>query len=92
VSDFRICAFCKRGDWVWSGSIRNLFHYSTRRYAHAWCLLDAKGTQKEFVKLPTFVIRDLPHRELKARGLLATAQEILGNEYQAREAAKRMPP
>lgn len=37
------CAFCKKDD-----DVSRLIHYSTRRYAHAPCLVERKG--REFLQ------------------------------------------
>jgi hypothetical protein len=59
-SDYRLCAFCRQGA---SGLIK----YSTRRYAHAACLVECKGI--DFVYTLPLCPREQALAELaKAKG------------------------
>ena len=53
---YRTCPFCKEGS-------TSLIHYSTRRYAHAACLVKAKG--REFLDTLPLAPREQAVRELE---------------------------
>lgn len=42
-NDYRICSVCKKMDVVFRDGNYVLFHYSTRRYAHAACMVRKHG-------------------------------------------------
>jgi hypothetical protein len=49
---FRMCSFCKRGDFVSRDGRYQLVSYSTRRYAHWHCLVERKGLSFATANVP----------------------------------------
>jgi len=74
--DLRICAFCKGQDIVYQNGLYQLFHYATRRYAHAECLCREKG-EEGLALLPTHMLEAMPWKVLKQHGLLGAAERLL---------------
>ncbi len=66
---FNTCRFCD------SKMSDDLVKYGTRHYAHYECYLDAG---KPLDALPKWQVEKFPYFLLKDRGLLATAEAIIG--------------
>ena len=67
--EYRICQFCRGTSVVYQDGTYSLFKYGVRHYAHAPCLLTAKG-EAAFDLLPEHVLRAFPALVADKHGLL----------------------
>lgn len=84
-SPFRTCRFCGISDWVVREGKRELVSYSTRHYAHWWCLMEKKGEAFAKEHVPQWEQRDVqklpPERQLShaQRALMRALANAAGN-------------